>query len=359
MGLCASTPKLTVAEATQLKIDKDRNKALEKVIVRAKADDLETIKLLLLGAGESGKSTLFKQMIHLYGSGYSDDALSMFVPIVHNNVITTMKTLCVQSAIYAPIVDPVLLHIKHYIENDIKEDERISENIAENIHALWIRPEIQQTYKHRAHYNLTDSAAYFNDKVLEIGSDDYLPTKEDVLRSRVRTTGIVENEFVIDDNTFRMFDVGGQRTERKKWIHCFEGVTAVLFVASLSEYDQVLAEDENTNRVVEALNLFDEVCNSRWFKDTSIILFLNKRDLFAEKLEQVPLDLYFPAFRGGRNYKMACEFMKNEFESKNRNKEKTIYTHVCCATDTSNVSAVFGGVKDICIFAAMKTTDMM
>ena len=64
-------------------------------------------------------------------------------------------------------------------------------------------------------------------------------TIEDILRSRVRTTGIVETSFVIEGHTFHMFDVGGQRNERKKWIHCFENVTCVIFVAALSEYDQV------------------------------------------------------------------------------------------------------------------------
>ena len=45
-----------------------------------------------------------------------------------------------------------------------------------------------------------------------------------------------------------MFDVGGQRSERKKWIHCFEGVTAIIFCVALSAYDLVLAEDEEMVR---------------------------------------------------------------------------------------------------------------
>jgi hypothetical protein len=82
------------------------------------------------------------------------------------------------------------------------------------------------------------------------------PKHLDVLRSRVRATGIVENEFEIDGNFFMMFDVGGQRNERKKWIHCFENVAAVMFVAAISVYDHKLYEDVTTNRMVEALNLF-------------------------------------------------------------------------------------------------------
>jgi hypothetical protein len=42
-----------------------------------------------------------------------------------------------------------------------------------------------------------------------------------------------------------MFDVGGQRSERKKWIHCFENVNALLFLVAISGYDQCLAEDKD------------------------------------------------------------------------------------------------------------------
>lgn len=78
-----------------------------------------------------------------------------------------------------------------------------------------------------------------------------------------------------------------QRNERKKWIHCFEHVTAVLFVVALSAYDLVLFEDETTNRMDEAMDLFDEVCNQN-FPKTPFVFFFNKKDLFAEKVRQLP-----------------------------------------------------------------------
>jgi len=205
------------------------------------------------------------------------------------------------------------------------------------------------TYENRSHFQLTDSAKYFFDRLDEVMRSGYIPTEQDVLRSRVRTTGIVENDFEIDGNKFKMFDVGGQRNERKKWIHCFENVTAVIFVAAISEYDQVLYEDENTNRMVEALNLFEEICNSRWFRETSMILFLNKRDLFSEKITKVPLSQFFPDFSLENTYDNGVEWIQEQFETKNRNPDKQIYTHVTCATDTNNISAVFNAVKDIII----------
>jgi GTPase SAR1 family protein len=86
-----------------------------------------------------------------------------------------------------------------------------------------------------------------------------------------------------------MVDVGGQRNERRKWIHCFEDVTAIIFVAALSEYDQVLEEDNETNRMVESLKLFEDTINNDWFNRKPIILFLNKVDIFEKKLEHSSL----------------------------------------------------------------------
>ena len=153
-----------------------------------------------------------------------------------------------------------------------------------------------------------------------LATPNFTPTDQDILYSRVKTTGITETTFKIGDmiyrwvtyrggvrarecvcvhtNSGRMFDVGGQRSERKKWIHCFENVTSVIFLAAISEYDQVLIEDETVNRMTEALTLFDSICNSKWFASTSIILFLNKVDLFKEKLSKSRLSDYFPDYKG-------------------------------------------------------------
>jgi len=349
MGACGSSENLSPEEAARRKLEKDRSKQLEAQMSNDHSIDQQVNKLLLLGAGESGKSTLFKQMITIYGRGYPESERRTFVPIIYNNIITSMKTLCQQSDQFSPITDPQLLQSKQLVELELKGDEEIDERLGDHLRGLWADKQIQTTYQHRAAYQLTDSAKYFFDRLEDISKSGYLPTEQDVLRSRVRTTGIVENEFTIDGNQFKMFDVGGQRNERKKWIHCFENVTAVLFVAAISEYDQVLYEDENTNRIVEALNLFEEICNSRWFRETSMILFLNKRDLFADKIQKVSLREFFPEYQGDDSYDSATEFMQEQFEAKNRNPEKQVYTHVTCATDTDNISAVFNAVKDIII----------
>jgi len=343
MGLCASQASGDTAGVAE----KQKSKKLDEEMGKKHQEEKAVNKLLLLGAGESGKSTLFKQMISIYGKGFTEAERAGYTSIIFNNIITSMKTLTKQSLQHGPVA--AKNERARNIVDDLKGDEEITADLAQHIADLWADEGIQATYAARTQFQLTDSAKYFFDKIKEIAKEGYMPSQQDVLRSRVRTTGIVESAFEIDGNKFKMFDVGGQRNERKKWMHCFEGVTAVLFVAAISEYDQVLYEDENQNRMVEALTLFEEICNTRWFHRTSMILFLNKRDLFAEKIQKVPLTVCFPEYDGENTYEAGAEFLKNQFESKNHIDEKTVYTHITCATDTGNIQAVFGAVKDIII----------
>ena len=138
----------------------------------------------------------------------------------------------------------------------------------------------------------------FFDNIQRIGSKEYVPIDQDILRVRVRTIGIEEAKFEFDGLEFRMVDVGGQRSERRKWIHCFENVTAVLFCTALSEYDQTLREDSRQNRMKESLQLFNEIVNSQWFRTTAFILLLNKTDLFKEKITKIPLTQCFTSYKG-------------------------------------------------------------
>lgn len=158
-----------------------------------------------------------------------------------------------------------------------------------------------------------------------------------------------------------MFDVGGQRSERKKWIHCFENVTAVIFLAAMSEFDQVLVEDDSVNRMQEALTLFDSICNSKWFVQTSMILFLNKMDLFREKLEKgAKLKDYFPEYQGANNYDEASKFILDKFVSLNKTPEsKQVYAHFTCATDTEQIRFVMAAVTDIIIQRNLRDTGLM
>jgi guanine nucleotide-binding protein subunit alpha len=153
-----------------------------------------------------------------------------------------------------------------------------------------------------------------------------------------------------------MFDVGGQRSERKKWIHCFENVTALLFLVAISGYDQCLVEDKDANQMQEALMLFESICNSQWFLQTSIILFLNKIDLFKEKLAFSPVKRYFPDYTGDpKSYKQASAYFEEHFKRLNRNPQKDIYCHFTNATDTNLLKITMQSVQDMILQRNLQT----
>lgn len=135
-----------------------------------------------------------------------------------------------------------------------------------------------------------------------------------------------------------------------RWIHCFENVTAIIFLVAISEYDQALYEDESINRMQESLALFDSICNSRWFVRTSIILFLNKIDLFRAKIAHSNISEYFPDYQGQPgDVQTGCEYFSHRFQSLNQNPQKQVYVHLTCATDTTQIKFVLSAVNDIVI----------
>jgi len=129
-------------------------------------------------------------------------------------------------------------------------------------------------------------------------------------------------------------------------MHCFQDVSAVIFFASLAEYDLKLYEDETTNRMHESLKLFKDICNTKWFTDTNIILFLNKKDLFEKKIKKTPLSACFKDYKGQNTYEEASQYIEDQFLAQNENPRKLIYVHKTCATDTDNIAVVFKAVVD-------------
>jgi guanine nucleotide-binding protein G(i) subunit alpha len=166
---------------------------------------------------------------------------------------------------------------------------------------------------------------------------------EDILRSRSKTVGIVEQRFTLEENNILMVDVGGQRNERRKWIHAFDGVSFVIFIASLSEYDQVCDEDPDTDRMTEALNLFRDICKDKGFKKKPFILFLNKLDVFKEKIKKVDLKVCssFHDYTGGCNEENAYNAIKEAFLNVTKGRKRKIVTKPTTATDTTLVQQVF------------------
>jgi len=276
-----------------------------------------------LGRGESGKSTIVKQLRTIHNKTPTPQELVTVGDALHQNVIDCMKALLYAMA-------------KFGYEHDNEENKETAEMIMRfdenrrligeqgvNILKLYNSEAVKRAYARRNEYWLLDSCSYYMknlDRFTEIGFE---PTPEDQVMARVRTSGIVVShlEHKIPNGKpdepdvmhFQVVDVGGQRNERKKWIHCFDDVKALLFIVNLAGYNQVLFEDTSKNRMHEELELFQEVTRKPVFKDTPLFLFLNKKDLFETMLGEKDLVEAFPDYTGGQNVQTALHFIRDKF----------------------------------------------
>ncbi|XP_039770192.1 guanine nucleotide-binding protein subunit alpha-13 isoform X2 [Ornithorhynchus anatinus] len=205
-------------------------------------------------------------------------------------------------------------------------------------------------------HRLGESVKYFLDNLDKLGESEYIPSQQDILLARRPTKGIHEYNFEIKNVPFKMVDVGGQRSERKRWFECFDSVTSILFLVSSSEFDQVLMEDRQTNRLTESLNIFETIVNNRVFSNVSIILFLNKTDLLEEKVRIVSIKNYFPEYVGDPHCLTDVQkFLVECFRNKRRDQQqKPLYHHFTTAINTENIRLVFRDVKDTILHDNLK-----
>ncbi|KAH9067976.1 G-protein alpha subunit [Lactarius deliciosus] len=312
-------------------------------------------KILLLGSGESGKSTVVKQLRIIYHNGYMSEELLAFRLPIWNNLLQSAHAVVNALAKFnlEPVTATNRTNCERILAYQLATDDPdffFSPDIAQAIQDLWADEIISALMtSYLTKFYLMDSATYISSiffaQAHRIAASNYLPSTEDLLRARVKTTSITETRIPMGQLSIHIVDVGGQRSQRNKWIHHFESVTSIIFVTSLSEYDQVLLEEKSQNRMAESLVLFDSVINSRWFLRASIILFLNKIDVFKNKLPKVPLDKYFPEYTGGIDANKGAKYILGRFMQANRAR-LSVYPHITQATDTSNIRLVFAAVKE-------------
>ncbi|KAL7025236.1 hypothetical protein ACKWTF_013406 [Chironomus riparius] len=342
----------------ELKEQRRINNEINQQIRRERRESMRERKLLLLGTGESGKSTFIKQMRIIHGSGYSDDDKRSFIKLIYQNISMAMQSMiqAMESLKIEYSDEKNIEKAQQILSHDLIPTQNVQPSLMCAIKELWADAGIQECYERRREYQLIDSAKYYLNDLERIEKDDYLPTEQDLLRARVPTTGIIEYKFKLDNIYFRIVDVGGQRSERRKWIHCFENVTSIIFISALSEYDQVLFESSDVNRLEESMALFKTLITSNWFQESSVLLFLNKKDLLHEKIMNSHLDDYFPEFYGPRKDIIAARnFILQMFVNLNPDEDKTIYSHFTCATDTENMKFVSAAVKDTILQSNIST----
>ncbi|KAI8840728.1 guanine nucleotide binding protein, alpha subunit [Chytriomyces cf. hyalinus JEL632] len=416
MGSCdskevapGSTPADISKEATAKSKEIDRQLADEKV-------GSKDIKILLLGTAETGKSTVLKQLRIIHGGGFTDDDITTFRYAAKRNIFDTVKTLveamellkipygfnpntakCAQksskpSLHHAPsLVDskenvgfgknaPIAIEAAEvwastkFMDDATRGETQAAVDLILSTHPeytkslplplvnaiklLWNNVGVKYCFSRSNEFQIID-LSYFMQDIDRFIASDYIPTNQDILASRVMTSGVCETKVIIKGTIFRVFDVGGQRNERRKWIHVFDNVNAIFFLFDLSAFNQVTVEDQNINRVVESLTVFTFICNHNAFKKSAIMIFMNKIDLLREKLEHSMVQDYFPEFLGTNDYKEVSKFFAEKIASFNKNQEKQLYFHYTQANDTTKMKAVLATVIESILVNNLQSAGLM
>jgi len=320
---------------------------------------LETqVKVLLLGSGDSGKSTILKQMRLIHNVAFSPQELEFYRQLVFNNLTHGMKALLdAMEDMELEVSEDNQPHIQ-LVEDapDLKDSQTFPQDYYQPLKSLWQDENVQKGYLRGNEAALPDNLSYFYSDLDRLFSPEFFPTEQDIIRCRARTIGITETMFKLRSNELLMVDVGGQKSERRKWIHCFQDVTTILFLVSLSGYDQCLVEDKDANQMQDAMTIWDSICHSQWFRQTSIILFLNKTDIFAEKIQHSDIKTHFPDYEGEPgDVNAGREYFRQRFTKLSRKsghgqtREREIYVHFTNATDTALLRVVMAAVEDIAL----------
>ncbi|XP_058815249.1 guanine nucleotide-binding protein subunit alpha homolog [Topomyia yanbarensis] len=331
-----------------------KSQEIDKFLEKDKHAFRRQVKLLLLGAGESGKSTFLKQMRIIHGINFEPELIREYQHVIYQNLVKGMQVLCdARDKLDIPWED-----LKSQLDANqailFRSDSSLGveqfHQYVPVIRRLWQDGAIQQAYDRRREFQISDSVKYFLEELDRIARFDYVPTRTDILRCRKATKGVYEFTIRIQTIPFVFVDVGGQRTQRQKWTKCFDcSVTSILFLVSTCEFDQVLAEDRKTNRLEESRNIFDTIVNNTTFQGISIILFLNKTDLLKEKVKNPNTDIrwYYPQFTGNPHSILDVQnFILQMFMNVRKNTKTPIYHHFTNAVDTQNIQVVFSSVKD-------------
>jgi len=371
----------------------EKESAISKYLQTSEYQDQRMIKILLLGSGSSGKSTFFRQLDRIYGEASRPDHVYQNEPYI----IRTIRSNCINS-LFKLLTQSLRLMEKPFEFEDVKVDIESEETqeaikllaafatdvtkvpddeqllqLGEGMAKLWDLPGVRATFRHRHHYSLIENTDYFLCRVAQVMTPEYRPNITDILNARMQTLGITEKKYTIHGHPFNIFDVGGQRNERRKWLSLFDRVNLLLFIAALNHYSSALFEDESKNAIHESLELFGEMVTSKWFPPqyTQFVLFLNKKDLFLERLtvDQIPLSVAFADEYTSHNYadksdaeltdpvvkeqwaelcyQEALAFIKAKYISKiaGRRTKDQIYIHVTTAIKQDTIKSVFEDVS--------------
>ena len=314
--------------------------------------DKNDIKILLIGAGESGKSTLVKQVKRIYCGGFLTRERESFKDILSTSIISDMQILVdvmINSTYkYSSDIEPAVQAIK-----SLDPQETIDSTIADILLQVWNDQAMSMVYSESKSLGIAENFEYFMGKIKEIAKSDYVPSDLDILKARIRSIGHSDMKVMINDIKTKIVDIGGQKSERKHWENCFKGLNYIVFVHSLSDFDQVLFEDGETSRTTDSLKIFESLFCHTLLKNLPIFIIFNKTDLFESKLK-TSWEAFTKVYEGYEGKKGDIEqctnHVKKAFEKRiPKDRNGWIDFSFTCAMDDVSVSKSIEALSRHCV----------
>ncbi|KAL8801692.1 MAG: hypothetical protein Q9182_004286 [Xanthomendoza sp. 2 TL-2023] len=320
------------------------------------------LNIILLGTAESGKSTIFKQLkiAYAYDTISAEDFEQVRDVLFDNLVDAFLLTL--------DFIDETGLEYERpeTMAADVafRENHRVTEIRMEQtghsfllekyflpaMERLWGDRTFQQALAQGNEYTQYDNVQYVFEhrKRLFQQKTDLSLDYQDFLHACVHTNQTWSECFETNNFVYNVFDVDGYRSGRKKWVHTFGGVECLLFVASLAGYDTRLLEDRTANQLTESLLLFESLLSLTWFKHTSIVLILNKLDIFKRQIKTNPLHDYDHYYVGPeKDPEAALTYIIASFKAQQRlDDERKLHIYTTNATDIGGCQAMLQDIED-------------
>jgi len=313
--------------------------------------------VMIIGTGDSGKTTLFKQLRVIY-KGFALADIARYRTVLASNTIESMQLLLttygdMKSTSLSDdqvLESPSSFNMRSKVVRDVMKSERLDSQVAKAIEYLWTIPEVKAIYNQRETLKLNIPWAaphYFENATTWINQDIALTTK-DIIYAKINTTGISVLDFDVGNIKFELIDVGGNRSERWKWMCCRDTLDVIVFVVALDGYNLVLEEDGKTNRMIESIRLFHDLSTHAQFSGHPWVLLLNKKDLFEKKLPKVPLNTIFDDIDkyDGCDADMALLHIQSKFEENFGGEPSKLFCFSCCALNTESCEDIFTSMKE-------------
>jgi len=311
-------------------------------------------KFAILGIAASGKSTFAKQMRLQNDMGWSATELDTFYQIVVTNIFDGLKELC------ATMDDSVqdeenIKRIRYY--KSLAETPALSKDEVDRIKVLWKDAAVRECNKYMiSNSPLAYSLQYFIGRIDALIAENYVPSSDDILHARQRTTGATETTFIQNKVKFTLMDLGGQRVERNKWETALRtGVKGIFFFVSTDEYDIISPEDNATTKLLLSCTAFRETMERS--QGLTVSLLFNKMDLFTKKISSdfSSFSSAFPDYKGKETKDDALKFIHNLFMQQLPDEfdRAGITIFNCCALDGDLMGSLFRETVQQCLMVSL------